>query len=116
MVMKNNIWCGKAMGFDKWSGDLSPLVWDYDDLYHAAGPFMKMDKTIHENLIDVQKAKGWMTHGISADPRFVAPEKSDFHLQPDSPCIDAGTVLPGINVGRYRGKGPDIGCFEAGGK
>lgn len=113
MVLKNNIWCGKGMGFDKWSGDLSSLVWDYDDLYHAAGPFMKMDKTIYPDLVDVQKAKGWMTHGISADPRFVAPETGDFHLQPNSPCIDAGTVLPGINDGRYHGKAPDIGCFEA---
>jgi parallel beta-helix repeat protein len=28
---------------------------------------------------------------IRQDPLFVDPENGDFHLQPDSPCIDAGT-------------------------
>jgi len=28
---------------------------------------------------------------ISEDPRFVAPANGDYHLRPDSPCVDAGT-------------------------
>jgi hypothetical protein len=28
---------------------------------------------------------------ISEDPRFVDPDNGDFHLRPDSPCIDAGS-------------------------
>jgi len=29
-------------------------------------------------------------HSISANPKFVNPSGGDFHLQPDSPCINAG--------------------------
>ena len=31
------------------------------------------------------------TGNISADPRWVNPGSGDFHLKPDSPCIDSGT-------------------------
>jgi endonuclease/exonuclease/phosphatase family metal-dependent hydrolase len=34
----------------------------------------------------------WPGEGnISEDPRFVDPDCGDYHLRPDSPCIDAGT-------------------------
>ncbi len=46
--------------------------------------------------------------GISADPLFVNPDNNNYHLQPDSPCINAG-----INVGLpYYGSAPDMGAFE----
>jgi uncharacterized repeat protein (TIGR01451 family) len=31
------------------------------------------------------------TGNISNDPRFVDPDNGDYHLRPDSPCIDKGT-------------------------
>jgi hypothetical protein len=33
---------------------------------------------------------------MAADPRFVNPSAGNFRLRPDSPCIDAGTDLPGL--------------------
>jgi hypothetical protein len=34
---------------------------------------------------------GWLGEGnIDEDPCFVEPESNDFHLRPDSPCINAG--------------------------
>jgi hypothetical protein len=38
----------------------------------------------------------------------------DFHLQPGSPAINAGIVLPGITDG-YVGPAPDFGAYESGG-
>lgn len=37
------------------------------------------------------------TGNISSDPQLVDPEGGDFHLQPDSPCIDAGDSSPQFN-------------------
>ena len=53
---------------------------------------------------------------IIGDPRFVDLNKKDFHLQPDSPAIDAGidlqhqTDFDGNTV--PNGSSPDIGPFE----
>ena len=47
----------------------------------------------------------WSKHDLGAkekaafDPKFVAPEKGDFHLKPDSPCLKAGEG--GKNMGAY---------------
>lgn len=55
-------------------------------------------------------------HSRAVDPSFVDPDKLDFRLRPDSPCIDAG-----IDVGLHadfeggrvpEGMGPDIGPYE----
>lgn len=47
------------------------------------------------------------------DPGFVDAERADFRLKPDSPCIDAGAVIPGITDG-YAGRAPDLGAREHG--
>jgi hypothetical protein len=112
-VLYNNIWCGKAMGFDKWSGALSPMDWDYDNLYHAAGPFMKHQRQVFATLDDARKGFGFLEHGISADPRFRDAEGGDYGLDDGSPCIDSGLLIPGINDGRYKGEAPDMGAFES---
>lgn len=42
---------------------------------------------------------GWPSGGLAnltADPRLADPAHGDFHLLPDSPCIDAGMFIPGL--------------------
>jgi hypothetical protein len=70
---------------------------------------------------------GTGTDDIYADPLFVDPATQDFHLQPGSPAIDAGTNdAPGLTEMDYDGnfriwdgdgdgvKTVDIGAFEYG--
>ena len=50
----------------------------------------------------------FQTGNISVDPQFVDATAPDVHLQPGSPCIDAG-----VDVGLpYLGSAPDMGAFE----
>lgn len=55
------------------------------------------------------------TGDISADPLFVDAAGGDYHLQADSPCIDAGTPTgaPSTDIeGTLRDAVPDIGAYE----
>jgi len=84
---------------------------DYDDLYTTdPSRFMLWENTRYDSLADLQKA-GVEQHGISADPRFVDATKGDFTLQAESPLIDRGLHIPGINDD-FAGKAPDIGSHE----
>tara|TARA_Y100001934_G_C12378783_1_gene790962 strand:- start:2644 stop:4851 length:2208 start_codon:yes stop_codon:yes gene_type:complete len=53
---------------------------------------------------------------IETNPMFVDYENGDFNLQPNSPCIDAGTSdINGDGVSDildYSGDSPDMGAFE----
>ncbi len=53
---------------------------------------------------------------VSADPRFVDPAEYDFHLQEDSPAVDAGAELAYAGdyegVPRPQGDGWDMGAYE----
>ncbi len=49
------------------------------------------------------------TDGISVDPLFVDADENDYHLLPDSPCIDAGN--PGTQYNDPDSSRNDIGAF-----
>lgn len=64
-----------------------------------------------------------LSSNLRLDPRLAAPAYGDHHLQPDSPCIDAGD--PGVvspdwldadGLPRVRGPRVDIGADEADGQ
>ncbi|MCE5272074.1 right-handed parallel beta-helix repeat-containing protein [bacterium] len=65
------------------------------------------------HLEQVRQEYGWEPHGLQADPRFTDQTAGDFSLSPDSPCLDRGAPLPGINDG-FQGAAPDMGAFERG--
>jgi hypothetical protein len=69
--------------------------------------------------------EGWSGAGegnIASEPRFVNPEAHDYHLQEDSPCIDAGAnhywfTWPQRDLDgncRLMGLAVDMGCYEYG--
>jgi len=52
-------------------------------------------------------------HAPSNQGRLYRPEEVDLRLKSDSPVVDAGCRLPGIND-RFSGKAPDLGAYELG--
>jgi len=74
----------------------------------------------------IQDWAGGGVGNLAADPRFVDAANGDFHLRPDSPCIDAGGDVPGLTsdfdgnprpfdawpASRGDGSGFDIGAYE----
>lgn len=59
---------------------------------------------------------------ISADPRFAAPDLGNYHIQPDSPCVDAGHDGDGLVFSdidgqrRFPAYKLDIGADESNGQ
>lgn len=57
----------------------------------------------------------------AADPGFADPANANYHLRPESACIDAGTAfflagadtLVSLSKNDYKGAAPDIGAFES---
>jgi hypothetical protein len=64
-------------------------------------------------------------HNINTDAQFVDETSGDFHLQPDSPCVDTGIdfleitdaygdtfVVVDLDPSEYYNTAPDMGCYE----
>ncbi|MEU9204679.1 RICIN domain-containing protein [Streptomyces sp. NPDC048332] len=47
------------------------------------------------------------------DPRYTAPGRGDYGIEPASPAVDAGTPVAGVTDG-YVGAAPDQGAYETG--
>jgi hypothetical protein len=67
--------------------------------------------------VDPAATLTWGTGNIDADPLFKNPTAGDYHLLPNSPCIDAGTTLKDVTkdirgMSRPKGSAYDIGAFE----
>ena len=79
--------------------------WCHDSIYLAGGENVT---TITYTNIEM----GWFGVGnIDFDPLFTFPENNYFTLQAGSPCINAGTIIEGIE---YFGAAPDMGAYEYG--
>jgi len=122
MIFRNNIWCGQIAGLVTFRSELWPVDWDYDVIHTESGPLADIGGRHYGTLDELRAAPVIMPmprfgrnafgkHLISSDPGFVSPEAGDYRLRPDSPCIDAGVVIPGINDGRFSGDAPDIGAL-----
>ena len=49
--------------------------------------------------------------GLSAPPLLTDPSGGDFTPRADSPLVDRGISIPGINDG-FEGTAPDVGAVE----
>ncbi len=109
VTLKNNIAyssngsIGVVMGINSSTND------DYNDWFNEKDDSMCVRYGGEwKSVSDYQKEDGRGLHCISLDPQFVNPETGadgDFHLQPGSPCEDAGEN--GAQMGAYGVAIPD---------
>ncbi len=137
-IVSNNSVTGEGGGLYNCDGLIQNTV-IYGNGYHTlskcAGPIVNCIiwgnsgtaswQLYHSSTPIYSCIEGWTEAGrgnISTDPKFVAPVNGDFHLLPDSPCIDAGNThyLSGEYIAdidgecRLAGSSVDMGCDEYG--
>ncbi|OWY23933.1 hypothetical protein C7N43_04675 [Sphingobacteriales bacterium UPWRP_1] len=100
------------------TAELYPSVLDYNSYYSNLPDFASV-KTQTSNAVQtfthpagLFTAFGYEQHGSRENPLFINAALNNYHLQPDSPCIDAAQLIYGINDQAYCGTAPDRGAFE----
>jgi hypothetical protein len=114
ITARNNIWSGTEYALSNANPD-QPLDLDYDDLYTTMpGELAWWDglPDRHLNTLEeLRTATGQELHGYNLLPGFTNPRLGIYTLTSESPLIDAGVIIPGINDD-YAEAAPDIGAFE----
>lgn len=111
VVSRNNIFAGTDHALDSWS-TVNPVDFDYDNLYTTHGSkFIRWAGSSYAAVSAFYAATGQEQHGMSYPPGFADAGNGDYQLAHDSPLIDRGVPIPGINDA-FVGSAPDVGAFE----
>ena len=111
LVSRNNIWSGTDHAIYNYN-ETQPADLDWDALHTTRTDRFVYWGTRMDDLPTFRAQTGQELHGMDADPLFRDPAAGNYVLDPASPLVDAGVVIPGIN-NIYRGAGPDMGAFES---
>lgn len=114
-TINNNLVAFNTWGLEQGTYGITSSTIRYNNIF---GNVLKGEKTDYEVLIDQTGLNG----NISADPKMANYKIGDFHLQPDSPCVNKGT-MDAIDLGwtdmdgqdRVIGSKVDIGADESDG-
>jgi hypothetical protein len=113
MISRNNIFRSKSYVITDY-GKVVNLDTDLDydnlDTTHSSY-FVKWKNIDYATLSEFQVATSQEPSGFSVESKFVDISQGDFRLMSDSPLINSGVILPGIND-NFEGSAPDIGAYE----
>lgn len=105
----------------RWNYVINNIIKDFYDVAISSGkgaipsvyPYVRVyyNDIISEWSTDLfeEIPSAWIACNFSLDPMFEYPENGDYHLKPESPCIDAGMSTPTYND--VDGSQNDIGPY-----
>jgi parallel beta-helix repeat protein len=83
-LIRNNLVVGNTWGLEQWNiGTNSPVM----ACNNVFGNTLQGFSTNYEGISDATGTSG----NISADPKLANTRIGDYHIQPDSPCVNAGS-------------------------
>ena len=110
----NNIWQSENQyAFRIRTTNFGPFLADYNCFFNTGTSSLISINSSNFPDIPSYTAQYFVdSNSLNVDPIFVAASTNDFHLACNSPLIDAGIVIDGLNEG-FKGAAPDIGAFES---
>jgi hypothetical protein len=112
IVGRNNIYAGTRYVLEKFNP--VTLDWDWDLLFTTdTGRFVKWDGIQYYSLAELQAGTAQELNGVAADPQLELDDDGLLVPGSESPAIDRGVQIPGINDD-YVGAAPDLGATENG--
>ncbi len=115
-VLRNNIFQinGNGFSFIARAAGASANDWNFDNWFNSrtsSNPHFKWEKVNYSRINDLCKATGLECRGSDSAPGLVDPASGNFALLANSPNVDRGALISGINDS-FSGAAPDIGAFE----
>jgi hypothetical protein len=113
IMSRNNIFRSKSYVITDYGNVVNfyaDLDYDNLDTTHSSY-FVKWENIDYSILSEFQVATSQEPSGFSVASKFVDISQGDFRLMSDSPLINSGVILPGINDD-FEGSAPDIGAYE----
>ncbi len=112
VVMRNNIFQNTGYSIYEVPTGSTGNDWNHDNWYTSStGPHFKWENVNYSTISALCSARGLECNGYESVPGLINPARGDFKLLPNSPNIDRGVLLPGINDD-FIGNAPDVGAYE----
>ena len=114
IVIKNNIFQSNGYSIKQAPSGSTGNHWDNNNLHSTSGilsPAFMWHRVNYYDLKTFCKASGLECNSYTDDPGLVNPEQGLFGLLPNSPNLDRGVILFGIND-QFAGDAPDVGALE----
>lgn len=108
-IMRNNIFHANGYSIQARNPGAAGNDWDYDNWFTlSAVNHFRWEGVEYANLGQLCRAAGLGCNGHESSPGLAA----DMSLLTNSPNIDRGILIPGIND-QFMGSAPDVGAYES---
>jgi hypothetical protein len=114
IVSRNNIFSGTAYALESDSGAVNTESLDYDCVFTTKpAPVIRWNNVSYNTLGAFSAATGQEVHDVTNQPIFINPGAHDYYLPTNSPLIDKGIAIAGVND-NWLDVAPDLGALEHG--